>query len=76
MSAIVRSIRVGVVGAALSLFAPLVFVLILVRRAGWRRASALAVRWGGRISGELDRWRYDYSLHELWSGEMKRTPRR
>jgi len=76
MSAIARSIRVGMVAAALSLFSPLVFVMVLARRAGWRRASALAARWGGRVSGELDHWRYEYSLHEFWSGEMKRSPRR
>ncbi len=76
MSAVARNMRVGMIAATLSLFAPLVFVMILARRAGWRRLRPLAARWGRRISGELDHWRYEYSLHEFWSGEMKRTGRR
>jgi len=76
MSAIARGVKVGVVAATLSLFAPLVFVAILARRAGWRRAVATVGAVRGRVSDELDHWRYEYTLHELWTGEMKRTSRR
>lgn len=76
MSVVVRSVRVGMVGALLSVLAPLVFAMVLLRRAGWRRARALAAHWHGRVSGELDHWRYEYTLKEFLTGEIKRAARR
>lgn len=71
-----REVKVGVGAAALSLFAPLIFVAVLARRAGWRRAVAVYGTWRRRASTELDHWRFEYTLHEFLTGEMKRDARR
>ena len=73
---VAREVKVGVGAALLSLFAPLIFVAVLARRAGWRRAVVLYGTWRGRASAELDHWRYEYTLYEFLTGEMKRESRR
>ena len=73
MTSIQKGTRVAMLSAVLSLLAPVVVLGILLRRRAWRQWTARFGRVAAAALGEVENWRYDYTMHEFLTGEVKRS---
>jgi len=62
----------GGVAAVLSLLAPLAFAGVFLRRAMWKQGRKVVRSGAVLVRSERDRWSYDYSFSEFWSGEVRK----